>query len=159
MTTTELSSGRLTLVVGGEGAGKTQWCMRQSVRARAQSLPVVWFDGDVSGPLDRRVQRACADPLFRAYRPTDMEHALNFLLAWLRLRRRGLVVFDHLDALFDSEPPSAAAQRVFRRALGALHRSRAMWVCSAPLERGGWSETMAVYSERVIHLGGYNDGS
>ena len=59
---------------------------------RAHSLPVVWFDADVSGHLDRRVQRACADPLFRAYRPTGMEHALNFLLAWLRLRRRGLVV-------------------------------------------------------------------
>ncbi len=72
MTAPELSSGRLTLVVGGEGAGKTQWCMTQSVRARAHSLPVVWFDGDVGGHLDRRVQRAGAGPVFRAYRPTGM---------------------------------------------------------------------------------------
>ena len=85
----ELTPGRLTLVSGAVGSGKTLICCDWSERVLLSQEPVFWLDGDQNFFPIQLAKVAGFRDRFWGYMPSSSQHAYNLALAFLRLRVAG----------------------------------------------------------------------
>ena len=127
----DLTPGRLTLLSGSEGSGKTLACCDWSEQALSCREPVIWLDGDQNFHPLQLIKTPDFREFFWGYTPRTARQAYHLALEFLRLQVAGLIVLDSVDGLL----PNRCEQRVWvkrfmPRLIGALHHSRSRFLCT-----------------------------
>ena len=151
----KLTPGRLTLVSGASGSGKTLICCDWSERALLSQEPVFWLDGDQNFlPIQLAKVTGFRDR-FWGYIPSSSQHAYNLALAFLRLRVAGLIVLDSVDGLLPNRSEQQVwVKRYMPRLIGALHRSRSSFLCTTDTVSDRERSALTVYAHQHLKLGG-----
>ena len=154
----DLAPGRLTVVGGCSGSGKTFLCGAWSEQSLALQHPVLWLDGDQTLSRLSFLNRPDYQRYFWGYRPRTPQQAFDLALAFLRLQVGGLVILDSLDGLLPVwRDQQAWAKRFMPRLIGALHRSRARFLCTTQALSGDVQSVLSVYAYQRINLEGFYD--
>ncbi len=151
---TELTPGRLTLVSGAVGSGKTLICSDWSERVLLSQEPVFWLDGDQNFlPIQLAKVTGFRDR-FWGYMPSSSQHAYDLALAFLRLRVAGLIVLDSVDGLLPNRfEQQVWVKRYMPRLIGALHRSESRFLCTTHTVSGLERSALTVYAHQHLKLG------
>ena len=154
----ELSPGRLTLLSGCMGSGKTSLCYGWAQQTFACGEPVLWLDGDQNCSHIKLTKGSNYNDYFWGYRPQTPQQAFDLALAFLRLQAGGLIVLDSLDGLLPSSGDQRTwTKRFMPRLIGTLHLSGSRFLCTVQATPHGDRNGLRVYAYQQIELGDSHD--
>lgn len=155
-----LPEGRMILVYGQKGAGKTTMWLMVARELMRRGQPILWIDAE------RTVEREYCEllgldldqtddegnPLFTLVKPETAEQAIDAITMTLEYGRHRLIVLDTLAQLV---PATEAAASVSKDQMGVAPRlySRAMRVWTPFLDRS--KATLVILNQERLDLGAY----
>ncbi len=149
----DLVPGRLTVVSGCSGTGKTYLCGVWAERFMTGQHPVLWLDADQTLSWLSCLNHPDCKHYFWGYRPCTSQQAFDLALAFLRLQVGGLVILDSLDGLLPVwRDKQVWIKRLMPRLIGALYRSRACFLCTTHDAPNGAQNALSVYAYQHINL-------
>ena len=150
----ELTPGRLTLITGATGSGKTSACLQWCEQMLSRREPVLWLDSDHTLSLVRLAHYAGFADYFWGFRPSSPEQGYHLALAYFRQRKGGVVVLDSIDGLIpEAGDQQAWVKRFLPRLIGALYVSKSRLLCTSHAEPSARRSRLAMYAYQHINLG------
>ncbi len=156
----ELTPGRLTVLSGRSGSGKTATCCAWSEQILSVREPVFWLDADQNFFSVQLAKVTGFRDHFWGYMPRSSQQAYNLALAFLRLQVAGLIVLDSVDGLLPNRSQQQVwIKRYMPRLIGALYRSESRFLCTTHTVSNHDRSALSVYAYQQIKLEGSCDVS